>query len=390
MACHRYCVQPEGEAWLASLVDDAATLLLDRVGRDRVLAVVLTGSVARAEASVLRGADGLRLLGDVELLVILRSPGHFAEMRRSMVALSREATRVLGAGGRAASVEYSPADADYLRRRIRPSIFAYDLKTHGRVLWGPADLLASIVPFGADEIPREDALELALNRTLELSSGEGGDEPDRAGYQVVKTVLDLAGSALAFSRAYVSPYASRPRAYTSLARREPELYAALGGEAFVRELEAAARAKLAPALDLLPLRDLEVRRARVLEWCGALCVWEMRRMLGCPSASLVELIDAYLADEPVTGRLRGWLKYGTHPLRPPRALRPARALRLLGRGSPRRLVYAATLLARSAEHPPREEWKEYAAALLPVPGPSGNGDVLRRAADVWRWLVRNN
>src|SRR5439155_271402 len=67
----------------------------------------------------------------------------------------------------AVDIEFGPVEVGYLRRRARPSIFVYDLATHGKVLWGPSDLLRSIPAFGPERIPREDALHLVFNRTIE-------------------------------------------------------------------------------------------------------------------------------------------------------------------------------------------------------------------------------
>lgn len=364
-------------------------------GRCRgVEAVILTGSFARGEGTVLRQGRGFRVLGDVEFLVILRSSDEWPAVRRRMVELGQRATAELGHGGLTATIEYTPADIHYLRRRIRPCMFACDLREHGKVLWGRDDILEEIPPFGRESIPPEDAVELVMNRILELLTVEKRSaDADREtyGYQLVKTVLDIAGSALCFNGRHLPSYGERPRAFRQLTHAMPELRDALPAiDELQAELESAARCKARPTLDLLVRRDGAELQALVLGWAKALWLWEMRRLLGRPSAAFPDIVSAYLWREPIRTRLRGWVKYWWHPLRPSGMLSPWRASRLLFRASPRRLAYAAALLAHEAAAQHRPQWTVWAAALLPVSVAPDGEAVLGKAEEIWRWLIRNN
>src|SRR5688500_14326486 len=99
---------------LRGIVSDSVALLLDSVGPDAVEAVILTGSVARGEASLLATPDGYRLLGDVEFIVIYRPTDDWSAVRRQAEALGRRATEEIGEGGRRAVVEFGPASLEYL------------------------------------------------------------------------------------------------------------------------------------------------------------------------------------------------------------------------------------------------------------------------------------
>lgn len=384
------CADPGQEEALRRVVHRAAAFLLDSIGASAIEAMILTGSLARGEGSVLPRAPGARLLGDIELLVIVRAPFDWPEMRHRMSELGRQATRELGADGLAASVEYAPADVRYVQQRIRPCIFAYDLLTHGKVLWGRRDVLNEIRPFGVEAIPREDALALVMNRTIELLIGETSPlctDADARAYAGMKTVLDLAGSALAFAGCYVSPYAERPAAFTALIAARPGLRAAfpdLGG--FMAALALAARCKLGPSEELL-------RRApnqQVAAWATSLWTWEARQMLGSSAQDFLELIDEFVSRESPMVRLKGWIKYCGHPLRPRTALAPLRISRLLLRASPQTLTYAAALLLFQALTAERPDWASRAALLLPVPVRAGNGRLIAEVGALWTWLIRNN
>lgn len=391
-----FCADPARDAAIRPVVERALDFLLERVGSGLLEAVILTGSLARGEGSVLLRPDGFRLLGDAEFLVIVRPAFDWTEARRRMVELSREATRRIGDDGRVASIEYAPAGLSYLRHAMRPCIFAHDLSRHGKVLWGRADILREVRPFGTDAIPPGDAVELIMNRIVELlmfdlAPRESAPDTLARAYHIVKTTLDLAGSALAFAGRFVSSYARRPAAFAELLAASPDLRSALPDpDVFREELQLASRCKLAPTIELLTPAAAGERVATVLAWAKGLWLWEMRRLLRRPDGSFPELLAGYVGHEPLGQRLRGWVKLCTHPLRPQRALAPLRAGRLLSRGSPRTLVYAAALVAQAGLTEGFADWESEATSLLPVPVRSGNGTVLQQVVDVWRWLIRNN
>lgn len=392
----KLCPDPTGHAWLQAAVSRAALLALEACGDGEVEALILTGSLSRGEGSVWIAPGAYRLLGDVELLTILREPFDWPEARRRMLDLGRRASVLAGDDGGSVAVEYVPAGVSFLRRKIRPCIFAYDLRRHGRVLWGRQDILSEIRPFEVEAIPAEDALALVMNRVVELLMLEADAPLESARswvgvYQLVKTVLDLAGSALAFAGRYVSSYASRREAFGAFLSSVPELRAALpNAKVFEAELDKAIQCKLAPSSALLAGGDLRERTAAVLAWARGVWTWEARILLGLPGAAFPELIDGYLSRERLRHRLRGWIKYWRHPLRPPGGVDPLRASRLLFKASPHTLAYAAALLGHAAITEGREEWRLRAASLLPVSPAPGKDAVVRQAGETWRWLIRNN
>ncbi len=389
------CADPARDAAIRSLVDRSVELVVDGVGPSQLEGVVLTGSLSRSEGSVILGGAAPRLLGDIEFLTIVRESRSWAAVRRRMVELGELATRQLGRNGDITTIEYTPASVRYLTRTIRPSIFAYDLRCHGRVMWGRPDLLGLIAPFGVDAIPRPDAMELVMNRLIELLALES--DIDRApvdpwvcGYQMVKTILDLAGSALAFTGRHTAKYAERPAAFGLLLVTRPDLTAALpDAVAFEKELSLAARTKLVPtdaALRALGTRD---RLSAVIRWASAFWLWEARQLLRRPGAAVDELVNGYLRDEPLAERLRGWLKFYAHPLRPEHARRVPSLRSGWLPPSPRRRVYAAAMTASVGRATSTGDWAAQAARFLPVADRTTDR-VPERIVDCWRWLVRNN
>ncbi len=392
------CAAPECDAWLRQKVERSVDFLLNAVDRDTLEAVILTGSTARGEASVLPVSSGFRLLGDLEFLVIAHTPFDWPRLRRQMAVLSDRATQDIGAAGREAIIEYGPAGRVYLRHNIRPCIFAYDLRTHGQVVWGQPDVLSDIAPFEVDEIPPEDALNLLMNRLIERLLGsraapdaDADQQVDHA-YGAVKFILEAAGSALACASGHVACYRERGLSFDDLLQAEPTLASALSDlDDFRHWLEAAIACKLEPSSPQLADLQQALPLAKCANWGRELWLWQGRRLFG-GSLDFHEALDTYVRRESLVLRLKGWTKFFRHPLRPPGTLSWPHLVRLLPQSSPQTLTYAAALwLLAGLTHASRPDWHQQVRALLPVSCAALKNEQLVDAVDgLWTWLIRNN
>ncbi len=396
------CRDARGDAAARAVIERCVGFLRDRLG-PRLVGLILTGSFSRGEGTVLAVDGHLRVLGDIEFLVVLPRRRDERALRPALARWSREAGAALGAPDLVVDLEFGPVDEAYLRHKTPPSIFVHDLRTHGRVVWGPRDLLQRIPPFPPAAIPREDALHLLLNRTIEQL--ETWDRVERltgealldAAYQRLKLRLDLAGSALAAAGEHVTSYTERPRAFAALLAREPAL-AALVPPGFEDDLARAAAAKVSPDPDeVLPPGPEDAQRKWVraeilaaVPAVSALLRWELGRLLG-GDAPLPRLLERWTTAQPWRPRARQWAKLALHPMPAPLPLSPQRALALAARSTPRALVHAAGALAYLAlddTAPPSGD----AARLLPLAGPPPASAQAERAAVIafWRWCVRND
>jgi hypothetical protein len=398
-AAFALCRDPRHDSALRRVVDGCAGFLADRLS-GKLVALVLTGSFSRGEGTVLPRAGHLRVLGDIEFLVVVPGAGDYRSTRRQAPRWAREASARLGGADVAVDLEFGPVDVEYFRRKARPSIFVYDLATHGKVLWG-ADVLKSIPRFGPERIPREDAVHLLFNRTIEQLEaydrldGLAGEALLDVAYQRVKLVLDLAGSALAFAGAHATSYAERPAAFERLLARTPELAARLPA-GFEAELARAARAKLAPDQEpLLPEGQADVQRAwlraRIADGAptlAAFLAWELEQLLGV-RAPLPALLARWAGAQPARRRLREWAKLALHPNRAPLRLSARRALALARHSTPRALLYAAGMLAYldlAGVDTPND-----VRPLLPLAAAPRTREEARGAVTaLWRWCIRNN
>ena len=396
------CRAAGADTAVAAAIEHCVHVLRERLGR-RLVGVVLTGSFARGEGTVVPVDGHLRVLGDIEFLVILPRGRDSRTLRPALASWSRQVSRRLAEQRLRVEVEFGPAEESYLRRRARPSIFVHDLRTHGRIVWGPPDLLARIPPFGTADIPREDAVHLVFNRAIEqLDAWDrvdslSGEALLDAAYQRLKLRLDLAGSALAFAGRHVSSYGERPRAFAALLADTPALATRLP-PAFGADLDEAARAKLAPALgDVLPADPPGGPRAwiraeirRTMPALAAVLRWELGRLLG-GDALLPALLERWVDAQPWRRRGRQWAKLALHPMPSPLPLSAWRAACLAARSTPRALAYAAGTMAYLALDGTGPAWGA-AARLLPLGGAAPSSAAEERAAITafWRWCLRND
>lgn len=396
------CHDARGDAAARAVVERSLGFLRDRLG-GRLIGLILTGSFSRGEGTVVAVNGHLRVLGDIEFLVVLPGRRDERALRPALARWSREAGAALGAPDLVVDLEFGPVDETYLRDKTPPSIFVHDLRTHGRVVWGPRDLLQRIPPFAPAAIPREDALHLVFNRTIEQLEawdrveGLHGEALLDAAYQRLKLRLDLAGSALAFAGRHVTSYTERPSAFAALLAHEPAL-ASLLPPGFEDDLARAAAAKVSPDPDeVLPPGPEDAQRkwarAEILAGVPAVSAvlrWELGRLLGA-DAPLPDLLERWTRAQPWRPRARQWAKLAVHPMPAPLPLHPRRAAALALRSTPRALVHAAGTLAYLALDDAVAP-SGAAARLLPLAGPPPVSAAAERAAVIafWRWCVRND
>jgi hypothetical protein len=399
------CCEPRHEPALRSLLEACVDFVRQRLAPPTLVGVVLIGSFARGEGSVLSLPGGLRVLGDIEFFVVLATGADYQRLRAEMATWGPAAAATIGRDHIHVDIEFGPVDVGYFRR-ARPSIFVHDLRHHGKVLWGPADLLEAIPRFDVGAVPPEDALRLLFNRTIEqletydrIADVDGGALLDIA-YRRLKVVLDLAGSALAFSGRHCASYGRRPVALARLVAETPSLARRIP-EGFDRQLAHAARVKLAPdeydfarVVGETTQAQRATLRAQIVADVPAmtgLLAWELEQFLGT-RGDLVRLLRLYVRTPSLARRAWDWAKLLLNPLRAPVPLGALASPPLVWRSTPRALLYAAGALAY-ADLAARRPDPDAVARFLPLARRARPLDpqAQRRAVvALWRWCVRNS
>lgn len=179
--------------------------------------VVLTGSLARDEATFICEGKGWNLLGDAEFLLVLHGR---ATLPSSLCALRERIESALGQSQIVCHVSLSVTHPDYLLK-MRPHIFGYELRTCGQVVCGEPAILSLIPAFSPSDIPLEDGWRLLANRIIELlevpACPQVSSNLSPVPYSVVKLFLDMCTSFLLFQGAYEPTYRRREARLRSLA-----------------------------------------------------------------------------------------------------------------------------------------------------------------------------
>ncbi len=330
--------------------EEAVRLCAQKYGSS-LKSIILTGSLARDEGSFERQGPRWNLLGDVEFLLVF-DPRNALPEDQQISALQHEITEGLSRRDLNCRVSLAAVHPTYLRR-LRPHIFAYELRTCGQVVWGDARLLSLIPNFAPSDIPSEDAWRLLCNRMIEMLEvadhldDEPKQLPETVIYRTVKLYLDMATSLLVFVGAYEPTYRARAERLRLLA----EDSAGLGKlpfylPPFADRVTACTRWKLFGCSFDSPTADLGQNSigwafwADAVEQAKSLWRWELEQMTHTQGRlSNHELLRKWMALQTLGPRLRGWL----HALRKQGWRRSRREwprwVRCAWRASPRHWIY---------------------------------------------------
>ncbi len=308
----------EAAAVKRAICEETARLCLDAYN-GQLRAIVLTGSLARDEATVVKAKEYWELWGDAEFFLVFKDLAPLPPATNP-IAIAAEINSSLLKRRARCRVSLEAVHSRYFRE-IRPHIFAYELRTWGKTVWGEATVLSLIPDFPASAIPLEDAWRLLCNRMIEqlevVGGPTGAPEVARDGirYRTAKLYLDMATSYLLFKGAYAPTYRQRAEA---LNQREKE---APGEEAlpfsprdFAERVADSTHFKLTGSIRENGFLDPGRGKDEASLWRESLSLarqlwrWELARLAGVRgNASDRELMRAWMRLQPVSQRARGWL-----------------------------------------------------------------------------------
>jgi hypothetical protein len=302
------------KAWKTLICEETVGRCAQAYGDD-LQAVVLTGSLARNEATLVEVSSSCHVLGDADFLLLFRERAPLPT-NSAVETISRSVERALDERGVDCHVTLSAVHPAYLRKLGR-EIYAYELRVSGQVLWGDPTLLSLVPTFAASEISREDAWRLLCNRMIEQIEAVDGlvDTPrapsSRIAYPTVKLYLDMATSYLVFAGAYEPTYrrrAERLKALAGAARSGDDAPFPLRD--FADRVLACTEAKLlGPGqADRSILAPGTLLCKDTVEYARRLWRWELIRLTGFEAQlSDLALLEVWARLQPLHARLRGWL-----------------------------------------------------------------------------------
>ncbi len=347
-------VSPTGHATTPSRRAEAKFLISDTMRRwcfqslgARLKAVILTGSLARNEATW-RETDGtVDFLSDAEFVVILHERADLPS-KETATLISRGAEEELRNLGVLCKLSLGAVHESYLSH-LGETIFGFELLTCGEVLYGDPKLLLGSGPHADIQVSLEDGWRMLANRTVELleilpelAAGKALLS-DAAQYRLTKLYLDLATSLLVFKREFVAGYQGRAAKLRELQERD-----ALGDLPFDAEqfVEIVCRCTAYKTTNMWTGASPFAERkcvSRAIADLLDLWSWELALMNSTEIGSPDSLLKLHMRHQPLLARVRGWLSVVRREATVASMRYATQWLQLFRVASPRYCVYAAAL-----------------------------------------------
>ncbi len=304
-------VQAPGMSALRKIIgEETARRCVQEWGAD-LEAVVLTGSLARNEATFVQEDNHWHLLGDADFFLVYTERGSLPSNPR-LRAVAGEVERGLAAAGIRGEVGLVAVHASYLRN-LRPRIATYELRNCGEVVWGDPQILRLIPALPSAAISQEDAWRMLCNRMIEFLEDvpESSSAPVKVGsefhYATLKLLLDAATSYLVFAGSYEPTFRDRAERLLGLANeRRTSAADPFPLKEFSERVSQATEWKLSGRAEERDLRpefgDDAVSYARRL-WR-----WELEQLTGAaPGLENASLWRRWANQQTAQERARGWL-----------------------------------------------------------------------------------
>jgi hypothetical protein len=274
--------------------------------KEKARAIVLTGSLSRDEATLKKDGLGWRALGDATFLAIFDEP---TAIDGSKIEWAIE--EHLTSHGVICKVAVVTSTASDLSK-MKPHIYAYELKERGIVLWGDKLVLQLMSPFTVADIPVEDGWWFLCNRLIEqletaAKANESHDASSDVRYRIAKLYLSMAACYLLAIGQYQPSYRERAIRLRELAAMpDPpkcpiplRRFAQHVSECTLLKMEGEATSAFGP---FPQWRD-------AVSDAESLWQWTLVRMLGVePSGSRSALLAILAKRQPLLARARGWVR----------------------------------------------------------------------------------
>ena len=325
------------EAAKAFIVSEGARLCASVVG-DKARAIILTGSLSRGEATLKRDGLRWRALGDATFLVIFDE-----SINIDTAKIDLEIESHLHSQGVQCKVVVVASTTSALSK-MKPHIYAYELRERGIVVWGDRSVLDLMSPFKAADIPIEDGWWFLCNRIIEqletaAKANQSHDTDAGVQYRIAKLYLSMAACYLLAIGQYEPSYQDRARRLRELAvssNLQPspiplQRFSLCVSECTLLKMQG----EITGAFGQFPQWRDAVSDAELL-WR-----WTLSRMIGGKiSNSRPDLLAMVAKGQPWLARIKGWVRAAVvHP----GVFRRNwfRWARLACGSSPRYLVYGA-------------------------------------------------
>ncbi len=345
---------PRGADAGACIADTMRRWCVQSLGT-RVEAIVLTGSLARNEATWQQTDHGVQFLSDAEFMVIVKGKGEIPSPPL-VTLICRGAEEELRNHGVLCKLSFGAVHEPFLLN-LGATIFGYELLTCGQVIYGDPGILLNKAGSVAG-VSQEDAWRMLANRTVELLEivpellENPGQLSEAAQYRLTKLYCDMATSVLAFKHEFIAGYQARADKLCDLQAQGRLSDLPFGADWFVDMVRRCTEYKIRHCWDGASPFTSRDSVQQAIAALRSLWVWELGQMHGITSSSPDALLKLHMQKQKLEDRLRGWAYVAKRRGMLDSLRHNWRWLRLLRFASPRYCVYAAGLDAVSSLESP--------------------------------------
>ena len=214
-----------------------------REGKRRgIVSLILYGGFARGEGSAIIEGDNIRPLNDYDFMAVSSHPlPAYKSFRKFIQGMN---SRISGY-----TIDVMIRPLWFMKRR-HASVFFYEMKNSGKVLWGK-DVLSLMPEIDPNKIPISDGIRTLFNRLMSLLEAYAAEDRKFVVYQCNKAVLTCMEILLLQAKKCHWSYKERLAVFKSIFEKSfPGLFKELPG--FMDMAEKATRFKLFPDFNLYP------------------------------------------------------------------------------------------------------------------------------------------
>ena len=233
----RRCCDSALESWYADVfpgfIEKSRDLIIGDAGPENVVGLILAGSFASCEGSIIILDGNPVFLSDMDLVLVVSSPASHAEIYPRRLVIGKDCEDLLPGvrfEGRIDIGVISPGELSAMP--MSPGVF--DIRERGALLYGEEQLLERFPSFGAGEIGPGEALRLLENRMATFLGGRPAEErPEgkdlyRLLYGVSRVYTDILTATFCAEGIYRPGYLSRAEFLTD-SQEASEVRGDLGG-----------------------------------------------------------------------------------------------------------------------------------------------------------------
>ncbi|MEW5894173.1 MAG: hypothetical protein AB1650_00200 [Candidatus Omnitrophota bacterium] len=345
------CQNSRIEGNVRKIIEQLCDYIFRFFDASEIEAILLIGSFSKGEGSIyISDEDKSVYLSDFEFLTVYKDEKKFAAFRKKLVEINEMTRKDFFEMGVDIEVDFGPYLTKFFKM-MRPRMFTTDILRCGKVVWGNKEVLRNIPKGIAEEnIPKDDALFLLFNRIIEQTMLLESVYPEEKGdyrktvYKLGKTYLDFITTLMAFSGKYKCGYSERARHFNEFWEGLDSGYLKNNLADLPSKIDYWSKFRSRPFSEGFEFEgNILDMYLDLIKTCAPIFVWVMNNYSNCNwSEDIGRLIEVGFKEERLLTKLKGWVKLARHPYFKEKNLPVARLLRLLAKGSPKKLIYLSS------------------------------------------------